>query len=105
MVGALMGRWVVHYKQAPYDIYCGRPGPWGNPFFTGNREHDIAQHRAWVLGKLELMDQIRVELRGMVLGCWCAPKACHCDILAEIANAEPAEDDEREATCGVGWPE
>lgn len=23
---------VVHCKKAPYDVYIGRPGPWGNPF-------------------------------------------------------------------------
>jgi len=27
------------------------------------------------------------ELRGKVLGCWCAPKACHGDVLVSLANA------------------
>jgi hypothetical protein len=26
------------------------------------------------------------ELKGKVLGCWCAPEACHGDILSEFAN-------------------
>ena len=26
------------------------------------------------------------ELKGKVLGCWCAPQACHGDTLAELAN-------------------
>ncbi len=26
------------------------------------------------------------ELKGKILGCWCAPEACHGDILAELAN-------------------
>lgn len=26
------------------------------------------------------------ELRGKVLGCWCAPKMCHGDVLAELAE-------------------
>jgi hypothetical protein len=101
--------WVVHFRKAPYDVYCGRPGPWGNPFFTGTREENIKAHRWWVLHSAERQEHIRRELRGKVLGCWCAPQACHCDVLAEIANAEPAEDDAEdealELTSGVGWPE
>jgi hypothetical protein len=33
------------------------------------------------------------ELRGKVLGCWCAPAACHGDVLAEMVAAldDPAE--------------
>jgi hypothetical protein len=26
------------------------------------------------------------ELKGRVLGCWCAPLACHGDVLAQLAN-------------------
>jgi hypothetical protein len=32
------------------------------------------------------MAQIKKELRGKILGCWCAPLPCHADILAEVAN-------------------
>ena len=28
----------------------------------------------------------RKELNGKVLACWCAPKMCHCNIIAQIAN-------------------
>jgi hypothetical protein len=27
------------------------------------------------------------ELRGLVLGCWCAPRPCHGDVLVRLANA------------------
>ncbi|MGA9841048.1 MAG: DUF4326 domain-containing protein [Nitrososphaeraceae archaeon] len=33
----------------------------------------------------ELMNQLP-ELKGKVLGCWCAPLPCHGDTLAELAN-------------------
>jgi hypothetical protein len=36
-----------------------------------------------------------------VLGCWCAPKACHGDVLASIANDEPATTDGRQYRLGV----
>jgi hypothetical protein len=28
------------------------------------------------------------ELTGKVLGCWCAPKACHGDVLVKLANQQ-----------------
>ena len=28
-------------------------------------------------------------LRGKDLVCWCAPEACHADVLLKLANAEP----------------
>jgi len=37
------------------------------------------------------------ELRGQDLVCWCAPEACHGDILLELANA-PLRDEDDTAT-------
>jgi len=31
---------------------------------------------------------VKANLRGKILGCYCAPLACHGDILARIANEE-----------------
>ncbi|HEX3133793.1 MAG TPA: DUF4326 domain-containing protein [Planctomycetota bacterium] len=81
---------VVHCKRAPYDVYIGRPSPWGNPFRLGDeaqRAEVVAQYRAWVMAQPEFLARIRRELRGKRLGCWCAPRACHGDVLAQIANA------------------
>lgn len=83
---------VVHCKRSPFDVYIGRPSPWGNPFEIGpdgTREEVIAKYRAWLARpeKRALRERVRKELRGKVLGCWCAPKACHGDVLLEIANA------------------
>lgn len=90
---------VVHCKREPYDVYIGRPGPWGNPFShlakskaeiqTSSREEAIACFKEWVMQQPELIARIKRELRGKVLGCWCAPKECHGDVLAEIANEDP----------------
>lgn len=35
--------------------------------------------------------QIREKLAGKDLVCYCKPKACHADILLEIANSYDAE--------------
>lgn len=81
---------VVHCKREPYDVYIGRPGPHGNRFVIGEdgtREEVIIKHAAWVRDNPEYIAQIRRELRGKTLGCWCAPRACHGDILLEIANS------------------
>jgi len=79
---------VVHCKRQPYDVYIGRPSRWGNPFEIGKdgtREEVIEKYRAWIVEQPELMAALP-ELRGKVLGCWCAPKSCHGDILVELAN-------------------
>lgn len=45
----------------------------------------VEQYRAWLLEQDELLADLH-ELKGKVLGCWCAPKQCHGDVLAELAN-------------------
>ena len=88
--GATNGPRVVHCKREPYDVYVGRPSPYGNPFALvkdSNRDEVIAKYRAWLLGQPDLVARVKVELRGKVLACWCTPKSCHADVLMEIANA------------------
>lgn len=85
----------VYNKRRPGEIppgavYVGRPTKWGNPFTIGThgtRIDVINKFRT----RLEAMGPIlRVEflapLRGKDLGCWCAPEACHADVLLEYAN-------------------
>lgn len=83
---------VVDCRREPYDVYVGRPSPFGNPFVVGKdgtRDDVIAKYRAWLLARPELVVKARAELRGKVLACWCAPQSCHADVLLEIANGEP----------------
>lgn len=88
---------VVHCKKEPFDVYIGRPGPWGNPFShlpTGTlaeykcetREEAIACYEEWLKQRPDLLARVKRELKGKVLGCWCHPKACHGDVLSRIAN-------------------
>jgi len=79
---------VVHFKREPYDVYIGRPSKWGNPFTIGpdgDRAEVVHKYRAWLMNQPNLLAALP-ELRGKVLGCWCAPKACHGEILLELAN-------------------
>jgi hypothetical protein len=80
---------VVHCKKESYDIYIGRGSKWGNQFKIGrdgNREEVIEKYRQWILSKPQWVKQVKKELKGKILGCWCKPKACHGDVLAEIAD-------------------
>lgn len=80
------------YSNAPRDaVYVGRPSDWGNPFYIGhhgNREECVEKFREYINQNRSLMARIG-ELKGKNLVCWCAPKACHADILLEIANEIP----------------
>jgi hypothetical protein len=83
---------VVHCKRARYDVYIGRPSKWGNPFAIGRdgtREQVIARYERWLRSRPELLAPLG-ELEGKTLGCWCAPRACHGDVLARLA-AEHAQ--------------
>jgi hypothetical protein len=79
---------VVHYKKERYDVYIGRPSKWGNPYSIGKdgtRKEVIEKYRKYLLSNKALLNDL-YELEGKVLGCWCKPKACHGDVLAELVN-------------------
>jgi len=97
---------VVHCKKEPYDVYIGRKKNtnkhYGNPFRIGSdtgftRKESISTFKMWINGKgFEWIEPDRRKwilknlknLKGKTLGCWCKPKACHGDILAELADEE-----------------
>jgi len=84
-----MSQFVVNCYKAKYDVYIGRPSKFGNPFVIGKdgtREEVIVKYRDWLYNRPELMEEVKTTLRGKILGCFCAPKICHGDILAELAN-------------------
>ena len=84
---------VVHCKKAKYDVYIGRPSKFGNPYthlentaapyVVESREDAIRLFEEWIRTQPELMAAAKVELKGKVLGCWCAPLACHGDVLVK----------------------
>jgi hypothetical protein len=87
-----VSEWVVDFRASPYDVYVGRPSPFGNPFVPGrdgSRDEVIAKFEAWILAQPEKVVLVKRFLKGKVLGCYCAPRACHADVLARIANEEP----------------
>ena len=79
---------VVHCKKEAYDIYIGRPSRWGNPFSIGKdgtRAEVIEKYEKWIRTQPHLMRDLH-QLKGKVLGCWCAPKNCHGNILVKLIS-------------------
>lgn len=84
---------VVNVHREACDVYVGRPSKWGNPYKISNnisREEAIRLYRKHINNSPELLAALP-ELKGKRLGCFCAPNACHADILAELANDGLAE--------------
>lgn len=104
---------VVNVRTHRCDVYCGRScnelnrnSHFGNPFShlktakttiitVSDRDEAIACFEAWIFEEsfLDVEPERRkwiqdnvASLKGKVLGCYCAPLSCHCDILERIAN-------------------
>lgn len=79
-----------HQAGIPADaIYIGRGSKWGNPFRIGedgDRAAVIAKHERWLADQHQLLRALD-QLRGHDLVCFCAPRACHGDLLLRLANA------------------
>lgn len=94
--------WNKRDPNTPKDaVYVGRPIKWGNQFKIGdshpqsdtgklkmNRQDVVDWYQYYVEHTPELKDEIKKELKGKDLVCWCAPKSCHADILLEVANSD-----------------
>ena len=78
---------VVNKRVEPFDVYIGRGSKWGNPFVMkseADRERVIEQFRKYLWEQIEAGVVTKDELRaldGKRLGCFCAPKACHGDVI------------------------
>ena len=80
----------LHYEEC--DVRIDRRTRWGNPFRM-RRESDraevIVRYREHLEAEItagRITADGLVELHGKRLGCWCAPKPCHGDVLAEFAE-------------------
>jgi len=93
---------VINIKSGDdYDVYIGRAGKgqdgyFGNPVQDGTRKEKIDGFKEYAYSKAELDEEYRTEvkaLQGKTLGCFCKPKACHGDILAELCILLHKEDE------------
>lgn len=85
-------------------VRIDRKTRWGNPFTMAHeseREGVLSRYRACVTEEIRLGRISREDLaalHGKDLYCWCSPKACHGNILAELAAWAAGEAE------GRGWP-
>jgi hypothetical protein len=110
---------IVHVHEMskhPDAVYIGREvglarpprkrTPWANPWnwkkLPGGKAEAVELFRRWLAGDLEAaamlppgrwprptVEDIRRELAGRVLACWCGPgDSCHGYVLAEITNGD-----------------
>ena len=97
---------VVHLGHSEYDVYIGRSdggnghmlskdvgerGWLGNPFEVGEytREQSIEEFEYEFEKKCYENQEFRdavIDLHGKTLGCFCKPKDCHGDVIAQYVN-------------------
>ena len=89
---------VVNKYKEPNHIYCGRGSALGNPFVmkNGTERDEVCdkyegyfKEQVYVLKNENMLKELRAiykqALKGDVnLGCFCAPKRCHCDTIKEF---------------------
>lgn len=68
-----------------------RASEFASPFVKeakSDRQAMVRHYEQWLDEQPQLLRRIRDgELTGRALGCWCAPKQCHADVLAHRAQA------------------
>jgi hypothetical protein len=88
---------LVNIKKEPkesYDLYIGRinrwlnlpQSKWHNPFFMkneGQRTTVLKLYEEHIRSRPDLIAALP-ELEGKVLGCYCAPKRCHGNVLIDL---------------------
>ena len=86
------------WRMPPNTVYVGRPTKWGNPHQVDrwcSAQKAVEKFRQMVDGNVWTPPNkwdIRRELRGKDLVCWCRlDQPCHADVLLDIANREPVK--------------
>ena len=95
---------VGNKKHGASGIYVGRPSPLGNPFpmqGEATRVATIRDYEDWLAEQLlDSSSQASCEIhqlaelartQNLCLVCFCAPKACHADIIKRTIEATNRE--------------
>ncbi len=103
---------LAEWCAGPDNVYIGRPGvvfvdgeryppasscTFANPFKIADgttRDDAVSKYRAYALQRMRSDADFRAKvfaLRGKTLGCWCAPEACHGDVLVELSKMKEGD--------------
>lgn len=87
---------VVNLHKDGYTVYCGRPGkglsgPFGNPFqigVDGIRGECCKLFEEWFYSPEgeKVQDAAKTIPQDAVLGCFCSPRKCHAQVIADYVN-------------------
>ena len=86
--------WLLEQDLLTYVGHSGPRHSWpasdfASPFVKEaktDREAMVRHYETWLDEQPALLARLREgELNGRALGCWCAPKLCHADVLAHRA--------------------
>lgn len=79
------------WRKPAGAVTVARPSKWGNPHKVADLGEVAVEYfeRDLLAGRLAVtVDDVRAELAGQDLACWCPPTAvCHADVLLEVANS------------------
>ena len=102
---------IVNKHKDSYDVYCGRGSALGNPFHMREEsQRDVVcdKYAEWFVRKLAsrhtvhhdkplfaLLAKIKelAKAGDVVLGCYCAPKRCHCETIKTYIDGVLADED------------
>jgi hypothetical protein len=102
---------VINRRNQKGGFYVGRPTILGNPYelgIDGERAEVIGKYRLWLAKTLmhdspqrQTLEHLAELLNGgmmLALSCWCAPHACHADVIKEVVVSR-AEGNGWETIC------
>lgn len=98
---------VNYHHDKSFEVYGGRPsgggdpsrvpvgqfGWLGNPFKSGgslSREQSIAKYKSYFWKRINEDEKFRkavLELQDKKVACFCKPKACHLEVIADWFKA------------------
>ncbi len=97
--GHILKTRVVNIYKDNYEIYIGRAKKsiFGNPFKLREPNDDLARYRCLIdfIEWLEeenppVLDHVE-SLHGKIIGCHCAPRACHGHVYAALGKVERSQ--------------
>lgn len=91
---------ILNRRKDKGGHYVGRPTPLGNPWRAGDdltRDEAVAKYKTWlniqwrtgnhaVRQELRRLADILQEEGELKLACWCAPKNCHANVIAQAVK-------------------
>lgn len=88
---------VVNVRTTPCEVLVGgKKSKWRLPDYLkraalAEKKHDVMMGYKLYLERRfkdnpSFKEQLKKELKGKILGCFCKPGLCHADILVDFAN-------------------